>query len=61
LVDFKLYDVNFNIVGAANLGTLNAGMQTQQLVFAGLPQGTYFLNLVLNGMEEPDVVPVVKH
>jgi len=61
MVDFKLYDVNFNIVGAANLGALNAGMQTQQLVFAGLPQGTYFLNLVLNGMEEPDVVPVVKH
>lgn len=59
-VKFKLYNANFSDVGSASVGTRPSGTNTDNVTFTGLSSGTYYLNLILDDVSEPDVYIVVK-
>jgi hypothetical protein len=42
------------------IGPRSAGTHTETLAFPGLSSGTYYLNLVLDGEEQEDLLLIVK-
>lgn len=59
-VAFRLFDGGFQPVAEQYIGPRSAGTHTETLAFPGLSSGTYYLNLVLDGEEQEDLLLIVK-
>jgi hypothetical protein len=59
-VAFRLFDSDFQPAAEHYIGPRSAGTHTETLAFPGLSSGTYYLNLVLDGEEQEDLLLIVK-
>ena len=59
-VAFRLFDGGFQPVAEQYIGPKTAGTHTETLAFPGLSAGNYYLNLILDGEEQEDLLLIVK-